>query len=80
MNFKILSYIRNVEIIARGREIRELGRLKRAYGGKSWRKLKGTASIEFTDGTIGLAELHWYEARGTGRKELKIKYFDEAAN
>jgi len=27
----------------------------------------------FRDGTIHLAELHWYEAHGIGKKETKIK-------
>jgi hypothetical protein len=26
------------------------------------------------DGTIHLAEIHWYEAAGIGRSEYKIKY------
>jgi hypothetical protein len=26
------------------------------------------------DGAIHLAELHWYEATGIGRKEIKIKH------
>ena len=29
--------------------------------------------IRFGDGSIHLAELHWYEATGIGRKEFKIK-------
>jgi len=24
---------------------------------------------------VGEAEIHWYEAHGIGKKELKIKYF-----
>ena len=38
-----------------------------------WRKLKGTANVQFADGTIRHAEVHWYEARGIGGKEYKIK-------
>ena len=26
------------------------------------------------DGTICQAEVHWYEAHGIGKKEMKIKY------
>jgi hypothetical protein len=29
------------------------------------------------DGTIHLVEVHWYEAAGIGRKELKIKHLLE---
>jgi len=47
--------------------------LRKRYGGQRWRKLKGVARIEFADGKICLAELHWYEAHGVGRKEHKIK-------
>ena len=40
-----------------------------------WRKLKGVATIRLADGTVATAEVHWYEAHGIGRKELKIKRF-----
>jgi hypothetical protein len=59
--------------IAVGRQIRELARLRKAYGPGRWRKRKGIARIRLEDGTIRLAEVHWYEAHGIGRKELKIK-------
>ena len=26
------------------------------------------------DGTVHEAEIHWYEAHGSGRRELKIKF------
>ncbi|MBZ5574177.1 MAG: hypothetical protein LAO09_20110 [Acidobacteriia bacterium] len=48
-------------------------RLRKLYGGSRWKKLKGTATIEFPDGTICHAEVHWCEAHGIGAKELKIK-------
>jgi hypothetical protein len=73
MFFKVLGDIPDTETIATGRGIRELRRLRKSYGGRRWRKLKGVAKIELTDGTICLAELHWYEAHGVGRKECKIK-------
>lgn len=44
------------------------------YGKARWRKKKGVATITLEDGTIHQAELHWYEASGLGRKEVKIKY------
>jgi hypothetical protein len=73
MHFKIVSELRDIEVIARGNAIREIKRLKRAYGGSRWKKLKGIAVIELSDGTICDAEIHWYEAHGIGRKEFKIK-------
>jgi hypothetical protein len=73
MHFKIVGELRDIEVIAKGRTIRESKRLKRIYGGTRWKKLKGIAAIELSDGTICNAEIHWYEAHGIGRKEFKIK-------
>jgi len=73
VKFQLVSEIIEIELIAAGRSIRELKRLRKTYGGSRWRKLKGTASIQFSDGTIHQAEVHWYEAHGIGRKETKIK-------
>ena len=73
MHFKIVGRIANVEQIASGRAIRERRRLWKAYGKARWRKLKGTANVQFHDGTIRHAEIHWYEAHGIGAKEYKIK-------
>lgn len=73
MFFRIVGNISDVETIATGKGIRENRRLRKAYGGKRWRKQKGVATIELADGTICLAELHWYEAHGVGSKEFKIK-------
>ena len=73
MNFEILSKIKNEETFASGSSIREIARLRKVYGSGRWRKRKGEAQVKFEDGTIRLAELHWYEASGIGRKEYKIK-------
>ncbi len=73
MIFKIIGTISNVEVIATGKSIRELARLRKVYGAGRWRKMKGFATICFTDGTDGEAEVHWYEAHGIGKKEFKIK-------
>ena len=73
MHFEILGEIREVETFATGTGIRELARLRKSYGRGRWRKRKGIAEIRLTDGTFCLAELHWYEAAGIGRKEFKIK-------
>jgi hypothetical protein len=73
MHFKIVGRITDVESIASGTAIRERKRLWKAYGKGRWRKLKGTADVQFSDGTIRHAEIHWYEAHGIGAKEYKIK-------
>ena len=45
-----------------------------------WRKLKRVALVRLRSGTIRRAELHWYEAYGIGRKEIKRKrYVDETS-
>jgi hypothetical protein len=38
-------------------------------------KTEGSSQGSAGDGTIREAELHWYEATGIGRKELKIKRY-----
>ena len=73
MNFEVISDVIGIEIIASGNSIRELPRLRRTYGKGRWRKLKGFATILFDNETICLAEVHWYEANGIGKRELKIK-------
>jgi hypothetical protein len=73
--FRLISEFSNEETIAEGSGIRELARLVRVYGRANWRKRKGNATIELANGQVRHAELHWYEAHGIGRKELKIKRF-----
>jgi hypothetical protein len=74
MRFEILDEISDIETFATGSGIREVVRLRRAYGRGRWRKRKGTARVRLADGSVHLAELHWYEATGVGRKEFKIKH------
>ena len=74
-DFNLRSEVSSVETIAAGKKLRELRRLRRVYGPGRWRKLKGVASVELRDGTVRLAELHWYEAHGIGRYEYKIKAY-----
>ncbi len=74
MRFEILGEIFQIETFATGSEIREIARLRRVYGRARWRKRKGIARVRLADGSLHLAELHWYEAAGIGRKEFKIKH------
>ena len=71
--FEIVGEIADVRTIAVGRRLREVRRLFKAYGPGRWRKLKGIANIRLPDGTIARGEIHWYEAHGIGRRELKVK-------
>ncbi len=75
MDFELVGDLKDVETIAVGNSIRELPRLRRLYGKGRWRKMKGVARIRLKDGRIRLAELHWYEAHGIGKKEFKRKGF-----
>jgi hypothetical protein len=75
MDFEVVGDITDVETFAVGSSIRELPRLRRAYGSGRWRKRKGIARVRLDDGTTHRAEVHWYEAHGIGRVELKIKRF-----
>ncbi|HUI06764.1 MAG TPA: hypothetical protein VL486_07135 [Verrucomicrobiae bacterium] len=73
MHFELVEAIHDAETIAVGRSIRDLRRLRKRYGANRWRKCKGWATVRLGDGTIHRAELHWYEAHGIGRRELKVK-------
>jgi hypothetical protein len=74
MNFELISAITEIEPIAIAGRIREVARLRKSYGIGRWRKLKGKASVRLADSSAWQAEVHWYEANGIGRKELKIKH------
>ena len=75
MDFKIIGSTSNEETIAVGNAIRELKRLVKTYGRGRWRKRKGIGRVRLSDGTTKLAELHWYEAHGVGRRDYKIKRY-----
>lgn len=73
MNFEIIGEISQIETIAVGSKIRILSLLRKRYGKGRWRKLKGVATVRMLDGTIRLAEVHWFEAHGIGKKKMRIK-------
>lgn len=78
MDFEIIGSIEAIEIIAIGSSIRVLDYLQKVHGRGRWRKLKGVASVRIPNGQVRRVELHWYEAHGIGRKDMKIKqYLDE---
>lgn len=79
MYFEIIGQITHVETFATGSSILEIGRLRKLYGRGRWRKRKGIARIRLSDGSIHLAEVHWYEASGIGKKEFKIKRLIEGS-
>ena len=75
MDFEIVGSITQIETMATNRSIRELSRLQKVYGTGRWRKLKGIAEVRLRNGEIRLAELHWYEAHGLGKQEIKRKRY-----
>ena len=75
MDFEIIGEIKHSETIARGSGIRELNRLRKIHGLGNWRKRKGYATVRLPDGSTCIAEMHWYEAIGIGKREFKIKRY-----
>jgi len=75
MYFDIVGEIIDIETIAVGNAIRDIARLQESYGVGRWRKLIGVATVQLVNGNVRLAEVHWYEATGIGKKRLKIKRF-----
>lgn len=73
MYHELVGEITNIETIAVNRSIREISRMEKRYGIGRWRKMKGVAHVRLQNGQIRLAELHWYEAHGIGRKRMKVK-------
>ncbi len=77
MTFEIIDEIVGIEIIAIGSKIRDLEYLQKIYGRGRWRKLKGFAHVRLPNGNVRHVELHWYEAHGSGRKDIKIKRYSD---
>jgi hypothetical protein len=72
--FELIGKIEDIETIAIGGGIHDVARLRKMYGNGRWRKLKGVGRVRLlSDDSEYDAELHWYEAHGIGRKEMKVK-------
>jgi hypothetical protein len=54
--------------------VRVAGSAERMAVGCGGRK-KGVARLELEDGSTRIAEIHWYEAHGIGRREYKVKRY-----
>ena len=79
MKLYLVGRITQIEIIATGSGIRARRHLRKAYGPGRWRKLKGIATVRLPNGALRKVELHWYEAHGIGKRDLKIKrYLEES--
>lgn len=78
MAFEIVGPITNVEVNAIGSAIRILPYLRKTHGRGRWRKMKGHATVRLPNAALRKVELHWFEAHGIGKRDVKIKrYLDE---
>jgi hypothetical protein len=73
VTFDVIGRIEQVGTIAAGPSVKLRSFLRKTYGRGRWRKLKGIATVRLPNGNLRLVELHWYEAHGIGRRDLKIK-------
>ena len=73
MDVEVISEITGITTIATAASIRNLARLRKRHGEGRWRKRKGLATVRLPDGAVCRAEIHWYEAHGIGRREVKVK-------
>ena len=78
MKFDVVSKIEQAETIAAGPSVKTRSYLRKIYGRGRWRKMKGIATVRLRNGNLRRVELHWYEAHGVGKRDLKIKdYLDK---
>lgn len=75
MTFEVVGKIEQVETVAAGLSVKVRSVLRKVYGRGRWRKLKGIATVRLTNGNLRRVELHWYEAHGIGKRDLKIKKY-----
>lgn len=71
----MIGKLERIELIVSGKALRDSERLEKSYGKGKWRKLKGTALVKLKNGRVRQAELHWCEAHGIGKKEIKRKRY-----
>lgn len=75
MKFELLSPIEQTAVIAQGPSLRVRALLIKAYGPGRCRKLKGVVTVRLANGQVRRVELHWYEAHGVGKRDMKIKRY-----
>lgn len=72
MYFEIVGSIRETQTIATGSGVRArrwLSEIRQA----SLAQDEGVATVKLKGGKMRLAEVHWYEAHGLGKREFKLK-------
>ena len=75
MKFDVIGEIEKIETIAAGPSIKMRALLRKAYGRGRWRKRKGIGTVQLPNGNLRRVELHWYEAHGIGKRDMKIKTY-----
>ena len=71
--YKILTEVQDKEVIAKGKSVKIRKRLDRLYGKGNWVKYKGFAKVRLSNGNIIWTEVHWFEAHGIGKVQIKTK-------
>ncbi len=61
MRFELLGSIPQINTFALDAQIHGIVRLRNCYGKGRWRKRKGP-KVRFSDNSVHLAEIHWYQA------------------
>ena len=69
----IIGAISNIETFASGTGVHIRQVLNQRYGRGHWRKRKGISYVKDDYGNLRLAEIHWFEAHGIGRRDFKRK-------
>ncbi len=78
VKFDVVGEIEQIETIAAGPSVKVRSFLRKTYGRGRWRKRKGIGIVRLRNGNLRRVELHWYEAHGIGKRDLKIKdYLDK---
>ena len=75
MTIEVIGEIEAIETIATGASVKVRSMLRKVHGRGRWRKRKGIGTVRLSNGNIRRVELHWYEAHGIGRRDLKIKNY-----
>ena len=76
-DFDVRGSISSIETIAEGNAIRDLPRSQGRTAQVGGESAKASRQSSWLPGPYIAYELHWYEAHGIGRKELKIKRYLE---
>ena len=75
VRFELVGTIEQIETIAEGPAVKARSFLRKTYGRGRWRKLKGVAIVRLPNGKLRRVELHWYEAHGIGKRDMKVKSY-----